>query len=530
MQCPSENSLALLFEGALGEPESSEVRAHVASCASCDQVFRMLGSASTRPHSDGGGPGVASFDPILQALAVAPARPDIDPASEPPTPNLAQPRPGLMVGGRYRLESLLGEGGMGTVWAAVHVVTHQRFALKLIRQSHAQRPGMRRRMLREARAASAVNHPNVVRVVDVFEAEGGTPVLVMDLLVGETLRQRLRRQGRMTLGETARLLVPAMAAVQSAHSAGVIHRDLKPDNLFLVKRDDGRDDMRVVDFGLARLTAVDANSSQLTRSGEMLGTPSYMSPEQSFGETDLDERTDVWAMGVIVYECLAGKRPFDGGNFGQVLKRITTGQRTPLAVEVPGLPLEVLALVERMLTVTRAERPKDLENAIEVLRGLAEGPLDARVIRSWRRPLTAVAVVATLALAGGLGVAALSQARAPRAAGAVTSAGPSPSPQPAAAPPRAGLGKAPPSASAVVPTVPVVAAGLRAPAAPPPPPASAAVAALPARTATQDATGRSAVGKRVRPTRTVSPGSGGPAAPPGEAAPAPGKVVDKAPF
>jgi serine/threonine-protein kinase len=384
MECPSDKTLALLLEGGLRDADATALREHLGSCEKCAGVYqdktRATGFESTSPLAAAAPQGTMSM-----------------PARETPF-GIAEPHAGLVIGGRYRLERWLGEGGMGTVWAVEHVLTHQKFALKLIRTSQAQRPGTRRRMLREAKVASTVHHPNVVHIVDAFVAAQGTPVLVMDLLEGRTLRQRLHL-GRLSLDEAARLLVPAMAAIKSAHAAGVIHRDLKPDNLFLVALPGGREDVRVLDFGLARLIAVDANSSQLTRSGEMLGTPSYMSPEQAFGETDLDERSDVWAMGVILYECLGGRRPFEGENFGQVLKRITSGDRPTVGEVAPGLPDDVAALVERMLTVPRERRLVDLGEAIEVLSRHGDGEIEARVIRPRRRTRLAVALGAVLAVA-----------------------------------------------------------------------------------------------------------------------------------
>ena len=383
MECPSDETLALLVEGALRGGDAIALHEHLGSCERCAGVYQIKSRAT----------GFESTSPLP---AAAPQETMSMPARETPF-GIAEPHAGLVIGGRYRLERWLGEGGMGTVWAVEHVLTHQKFALKLIRTSQAQRPGTRRRMLREAKVASTLHHPNVVHIVDAFVAAQGTPVLVMDLLEGRTLRQRLHL-GRLSLDEAARLLVPAMAAIKSAHAAGVIHRDLKPDNLFLVALPDGREDVRVLDFGLARLIAVDANSDQLTRSGEMLGTPSYMSPEQAFGETDLDERSDVWAMGVILYECLGGRRPFEGENLGQVLKRITSGERPTVGEVAPGLPADVADLVERMLTVPRERRLVDLGEAIEVLSHHAGGEVEARVIRP-RKTRLAVALGAAVVVA-----------------------------------------------------------------------------------------------------------------------------------
>jgi serine/threonine-protein kinase len=279
---------------------------------------------------------------------------------------------GALVGGRYRLERLLGKGGMGDVWAATHRLTRRPAALKFLRDARGRHS--LRRFLREARAPGLVRHPNVLQVQDTVELADGTPVLVMELLEGESLGARLAHKGRIPLFELAPLLVPVVSAVGTAHAAGVIHRDLKPDNIFLCALPDGGTDVKVLDFGLAKLTAMSsdiAQSGDLTMSGEVLGTPSYMAPEQAFGEP-VDHRADVWALGVILYECLSGRRPFPGANFGQVMKRIAAATFEPLGALVPDVPEHVARLVERMLSRDREARPGDLREVAELLQRYAD--------------------------------------------------------------------------------------------------------------------------------------------------------------
>jgi eukaryotic-like serine/threonine-protein kinase len=279
-----------------------------------------------------------------------------------------------VIAGRYRLERLLGQGGMGVVWAAVHTVTGKRVALKFVRGSTQRAPELRRRFLREARAASAVAHPNVVGVHDVFELDAQTLIMVMDLLEGETLGQRLAREEALPLGAAADILIQVVSAVGAAHAAGVVHRDLKPDNVFLVTAGTGTPDVRVLDFGIAKLVVAEGvlpETANITGSGAILGTPSYMSPEQACGERDLDHRTDVWSIGAILYECLSGARPIDGENMGQVVKRLLTGVITPLSAVVPSVPADIDDLVRRMLTRNPDGRPSDLREVFEVLAGHA---------------------------------------------------------------------------------------------------------------------------------------------------------------
>jgi serine/threonine-protein kinase len=230
----------------------------------------------------------------------------------------------------------------------------------------------RKRFLREARAAASVRHPHVVAIREVLELADGQPVMVMELLAGETLRQRLARGPRLTLEESAAILLPVASAVGTAHSQGIVHRDLKPDNIFLV-RDAGVATVKVLDFGIAKVTrASEEFTSQvqsLTGSGEVLGTPNYMSPEQVFGERDIDQRSDIWALGVILYECLTGSVPTKAANVGQVFKLIVAGGIKPLHQVLPEAPEEIARLVRAMLARRREQRPFDLSEIAKVLSG-----------------------------------------------------------------------------------------------------------------------------------------------------------------
>ena len=260
---------------------------------------------------------------------------------------------GAVVGGRYRLERLIGEGGMGVVWEARHTVTRRPVALKFLKGCRDETS--RRRLVREARAAGSVHHPGIVAVHDVIESDDGEPALVMDLLDGESLRARLARTSPLSLADTARLLVSISSALGAAHAAGIIHRDLKPENVFSL----GDGSTRVLDFGVAKIVALDPQTAQSagTQTGELVGTPMFMSPEQVFGERDVDHRSDFWSLGLIAYECLTGTLPTAADNIGQVLKTILTRRIEPLKVAAPHLPDEVCAMVDRMLSFERTARP-----------------------------------------------------------------------------------------------------------------------------------------------------------------------------
>ncbi|WP_437530602.1 protein kinase [Sorangium sp. So ce726] len=304
--------------------------------------------------------------------------------------------PGALVASRYRVDRQLAEGGMGVIWAATHLANGERVALKLLRPGTTEDASTRRRLVREARAAAAVDHPNVPSIHDVLELDNGTPFLVMDLLEGESLRDKLLREAQIPLPELSRILLPVISAVGTAHALGIVHRDLKPDNIFLLTPDaaaprgspgtahaaeerpsgapahgstdspeaaqhDAR--VRVLDFGIAKVTAAHGETSWSwgrTGSGEMLGTPYYMSPEQILGEHDVDHRADIWSLGVILYECLTSVRPTEAENMGKVMKRVLTGSIQPIGESAPTLPADVAAMIDRMLSPDRAQRPADL--------------------------------------------------------------------------------------------------------------------------------------------------------------------------
>lgn len=260
---------------------------------------------------------------------------------------------GAVIGGRYRLDHRIGEGGMGVVWAATNMITKRALALKFLKQRGLD-DGHKRRLIREAQAACAINHPGVVPVLDVLESDDGEPALVMELLEGESLAARLARS-RLSLSEAASILTEVCHAVAAAHSAGVVHRDLKPENVFLTKHEGAR----VLDFGVAKLTSIDEATARSagTQTGALLGTPHYMSPEQAFGERDVDHRSDIWSLGLLSFECLSGELPTRAANVGQILKIIIMHAVPPLAERARDVPPEICAMVDRMISNDREARP-----------------------------------------------------------------------------------------------------------------------------------------------------------------------------
>jgi formylglycine-generating enzyme required for sulfatase activity len=264
--------------------------------------------------------------------------------------------------GGYRLLRVLGRGGMGLVFAAEDVLMRRCVALKVMLPEVAKQPQARERFLREARAAGKLSHDHIIPVYHVGE-DNGVPFLVMPLLKGETLEGRLRRERRLPLVEVVRLGREMAEGLAAAHADGLIHRDVKPANVWL-EAPNGR--VKLLDFGLARLATAD----RLTRSGGILGTPAYLAPEQASGQAEAG--SDVFGLGVVLYEMLAGERPFDGPDLIAIVARILSQEPTPLRQVRPEVPPELAALVRRMLARTPQGRPGAAEVA-ERLRRMPVG-------------------------------------------------------------------------------------------------------------------------------------------------------------
>ncbi|HWO09081.1 MAG TPA: serine/threonine-protein kinase, partial [Polyangiaceae bacterium] len=229
--------------------------------------------------------------------------------------------PGQLLADKYRLIRLLGQGGMGSVWHAQHLMLNAPVALKFI-ESERLDAAAQQRFLGEARMAAALRSPHVVQILD-YGVHEGTPHFAMELLEGESLAARLERVGRLDLAQTARVVQHVCRAITRAHDAGVIHRDLKPANVFIVRNDDD-ELLKVLDFGIAKGNpeALGQSAAAATRSGALLGTPQYMSPEQLDGAGAVDLRTDIWALGVLTYACLTGELPFAGDSVGRLVLAI----------------------------------------------------------------------------------------------------------------------------------------------------------------------------------------------------------------
>ncbi len=253
---------------------------------------------------------------------------------------------GTTVDRRYLLKREIARGGAGAVFEAEHLYTKRSVALKLLVPEQRMAPEPRARLLREALALSTARHPGVVSALDAGETEDGTPYLVLELLEGRSLEGILAVRRRIGAAEVAWLGVALCEALGAAHRRGIIHRDMKPSNVFVARDEQGREVVKLFDFGVARIPT-DTNN-KLTQEGALLGTPEYMAPEQLLAR-DVDGRTDLYALGITLYECLAGVVPFEG-NFGEVLLKVSTEALTPIRAKVAEVSPEFAAVIERALS------------------------------------------------------------------------------------------------------------------------------------------------------------------------------------
>jgi serine/threonine protein kinase len=254
---------------------------------------------------------------------------------------------GSTVAGKYRLERLIGRGGMGSVWAARHLQLDTLVAIKFI-DAVTDIGDARVRFEREARAAAQLRSPHVVQILDHGIDEEGQPYIAMELLEGEDLGERLRRTPRLSLQATATIITQASKALRRAHESGVIHRDLKPGNIFLARFDDD-EVVKLLDFGVAKLRYNDdlAPGVQMTQTGVIFGSPSYMSPEQARGNRVIDHRTDLWSLAVILFRCITGVKPFEAGSIGDLVIKLCIDP-LPMPTKIaPDLPAEVDPFFEK---------------------------------------------------------------------------------------------------------------------------------------------------------------------------------------
>jgi tRNA A-37 threonylcarbamoyl transferase component Bud32 len=282
---------------------------------------------------------------------------------------------GIVLAGRYEVLRRIGEGGMGAVYEAKHALIGKRVAVKvLLEKFHAKRDFVAR-LLQEARLASSIGHENIVDVTDFGTTDDGRSFVVMEFLDGESLAELERREAPLPIERSLRIARQAASALEAAHAKGIFHRDVKPENLYLIRRGDA-DFVKVVDFGISKAVKPGgdegAEAYRLTHTGLLLGTPLYMSPEQARGDEDLDHRADIWALGVLLYECLTGEVPFRANNYLQIISQVLTAEPAPPSRLRPelGIPDAVDAVVMRAMEKDRERRYQtmaELEQDLELL-------------------------------------------------------------------------------------------------------------------------------------------------------------------
>jgi eukaryotic-like serine/threonine-protein kinase len=281
--------------------------------------------------------------------------------------------PGITVGNRFRLDRLIGRGGMSDVWAATNTSTEKPVALKFLKRPARPESLRRRRFLQEARVT--IDHPNVVKIHDCLDLTPETPFLVMELLHGQTLADRLRRTRRLPLDQACAVLRPVVSAIGCSHARGIVHRDLKPENIFLLNSADRRAAVKVLDFGVAKLVLDQRRAREdagLTEAGAVLGTIGYAAPEQVCGG-DVDYRADTWALGVVLYECLTGERPFPSESRIDYVTACMRGELVEMRRLAPETPEELAETIHRMLSPDRWRRP-DLDLVFDQLGGYTNTP------------------------------------------------------------------------------------------------------------------------------------------------------------
>jgi serine/threonine-protein kinase len=367
--CLTENSVLDLVTDAMARDSRQHADAHLLQCSECR---RLVSEA---------------------VLALAP---DVAPVAPPTgTVPIVLPQVGDIVEGKYQIDRVVGQGGMGVVFAAKHLMLDHPVALKFLWSPTALSEASKQRFLREGRAALRVESDHIARVMDVGITDQGAPFVVMELLQGKDVRSVLASEGPLPWREVVRIFLQALEAVGAAHDAGVVHRDLKPANLFLMQTHQERR-VKVLDFGVSKITG-DPASGSLTTTEAMLGSPAYMAPEQMEDASRVDARADVWSAGATMFEMLTGKPAFSGASVAALYRSIRESKGVSVRDHVPDVPRPIDAVVRRCLSVDPGDRyanGRALREALEA--ALSEGESGSwRGRSSWARGALGIVGAAT---------------------------------------------------------------------------------------------------------------------------------------
>ena len=359
-------------------------------------------------------------------------------ANSPPSPYPSPTVPGSVLAGKYRVERILGQGGMGVVVEARHIALDERVALKFLLPEYASHPEAAARFLREARNAVKIKSEHVARVTDVGLLDGGAPYMVMEFLEGRDLSGVLEKTGVIAISDAVDYIIQGSEAIAEAHGHGIVHRDLKPANLFLSKRVDGMPIVKVLDFGISKNSGNGVDN--LTKTTAAMGSALYMSPEQMQQTRSVDHRTDIYALGISLYELLAGKQPFYADTLPQLCAEILTGIATPLRQARPEVPEGLAVVIERAYARDRAARFQSVAEFVVALAPYApprsQNTIE-RVARMGGIPLPPVG-------SSGVFAAPVAPGALPGQPGGPPAGQGSPAPAPLAAPGAPVIGAAPP--------------------------------------------------------------------------------------